>query len=45
MEHLAARGIACPLPVRGARRRGAAPAPAGKPAAIITFLHGCGRAA
>jgi homoserine kinase type II len=39
MEHLAARGIPCPLPVRG--RDGAALRRlAGKPAAITTFLPG-----
>lgn len=39
MEHLAARGIACPLPVRG--RDGAAlRSLCGRPAAITTFLPG-----
>jgi homoserine kinase type II len=39
MEHLAARGVACPLPVRN--RAGAALGRlAGRPAAIITFLDG-----
>ncbi len=39
MEHLAARGLACPLPVKG--RDGAAlRALAGRPAAICTFLPG-----
>ena len=40
MEHLAPRGITCPLPVRGARRRGAAACCAGRHAAITTFLPG-----
>jgi homoserine kinase type II len=39
MEHLASRGITCPLPVRN--RAGAALGElAGRPAAIITFLRG-----
>ncbi len=39
MEHLASRGIACPLPVR--RRDGAqATALNGRPAALLTFLNG-----
>lgn len=39
MEHLAARGVACPLPVRN--RAGAALGRlAGRPAVIITFLDG-----
>jgi homoserine kinase type II len=39
MEHLAARGVSCPLPVRN--RAGAALGRlAGRPAAIITFLDG-----
>jgi homoserine kinase type II len=39
MEHLAARGITCPLPVR--TRAGAALGTlAGRPAAIVTFLEG-----
>ena len=39
MEHLAARGMACPTPVHG--RDGAAlRALAGRPAAIVTFLPG-----
>ncbi|MDQ0470385.1 homoserine kinase [Labrys wisconsinensis] len=39
MEHLAGRGVSCPLPVR--RRDGAALGElAGRPAAIITFLEG-----
>lgn len=39
MEHLAARGISCPLPVRG---RDGAPLRrlAGRPAALISFLEG-----
>jgi len=39
MEHLAARGLACPTPVRG-RNREALSRLAGRPAAIITFLQG-----
>jgi homoserine kinase type II len=39
MEHLAAKGLSCPLPVK--RRDGAALGTlAGRPAAIITFLDG-----
>lgn len=39
MEHLAARGLACPTPVRN--RDGAMLKPlAGRPAAIVTFLKG-----
>ncbi len=39
MDHLAARGVACPLPLKG--RDGAAlHALAGRPAAIISFLEG-----
>jgi len=41
MEHLARRGIQCPLPVR-ARDGGALKRLAGRPAAIITFLEGIG---
>src|ERR1700742_4779554 len=39
MEHLAARGIACPKPVR---RRDGTPSTTvnGRPAALLTFLHG-----
>jgi homoserine kinase type II len=41
MEHLAGRGISCPLPVRD--RAGMALAElAGRPAAIVTFLTGMG---
>jgi homoserine kinase type II len=39
MEHLAARGLTCPQPVR-TRRRGARRTLAGRPAAIVTFLEG-----
>lgn len=39
MDHLAARGIACPLPVKG-RNGTALHALAGRPAAIISFLDG-----
>lgn len=39
MEHLAARGISCPLPVK-ARSGTALGRLAGKPAAIVTFLEG-----
>ncbi len=39
MEHLAARGLACPLPVHG-RDRQALRRLAGRPAAICTFLPG-----
>ena len=39
MEHLAAAGIACPLPVR-ARDGNALRTLAGRPAAIVTFLPG-----
>jgi homoserine kinase type II len=39
MDHLAARGISCPLPVH--QRRGASIGElAGRPAAIVTFLEG-----
>ncbi len=39
LEHLAARGIACPLPVRS--RNGAQSATLnGRPAAVLTFLNG-----
>jgi homoserine kinase type II len=41
MEHLARRGIQCPLPVR-ARDGEALKRLAGRPAAIITFLEGIG---
>ncbi|MGL4494996.1 MAG: homoserine kinase [Beijerinckiaceae bacterium] len=41
MQHLAARGITCPLPVKN--RAGAALGTlAGRPAAIVTFLDGMG---
>lgn len=39
MEHLAARGIACPLPIQ-ARDGQALRRLAGRPAVIISFLHG-----
>jgi len=39
MDHLAARGISCPRPIHG-RDGNALRTLAGKPAAIITFLHG-----
>jgi homoserine kinase type II len=39
MEHLAARGITCPLPVRDREGR-ALKELAGRPAALITFLEG-----
>ena len=39
MEHLAARGISCPLPVRS-RSGTALGTLAGRPAAIVTFLSG-----
>ncbi|MDE0382748.1 MAG: homoserine kinase [Defluviicoccus sp.] len=39
MDHLASRGIACPIPVRG-RDGEALRALCGRPAAIVTFLHG-----
>jgi homoserine kinase type II len=39
MDHLAARGINCPRPIHG-RDGDALRTLAGKPAAIITFLHG-----
>jgi len=39
MDHLAARGIACPLPVKG-RNGTSLHALAGRPAAIISFLDG-----
>src|SRR5258707_7621345 len=39
MEHLAARGITCPLPVRD-RKGTALSRLAGRPAAIVTFLQG-----
>ena len=39
MEHLAARGITCPLPVRD-REGSTLKALAGRPAALITFLDG-----
>jgi len=39
MEHLAARGLNCPQPVRN-RRGEAAGTLAGRPAAIVTFLEG-----
>jgi len=39
MDHLAERGIACPLPVKG-RNGTALHALAGRPAAIISFLEG-----
>ena len=39
MEHLAARGITCPLPVRDREGR-TLKALAGRPAALITFLDG-----
>ncbi|UFN46832.1 homoserine kinase [Roseomonas sp. OT10] len=41
MRHLAARGVACPLPV-AARDGEALRELAGRPAAICTFLHGHG---
>src|SRR3990172_5966355 len=39
MEHLAARGLTCPLPVRD-REGHALKGLAGRPAALITFLDG-----
>ena len=39
MDHLAARGISCPRPIHG-RDGSALRTLAGRPAAIITFLHG-----
>jgi homoserine kinase type II len=39
MEHLAARGVPCPLPVRG-RDGNALRQLAGRPAAVVTFLAG-----
>ena len=39
MEHLAARGLTCPLPVRDRKGR-ALKELAGRPAALITFLEG-----
>lgn len=42
MEHLAARGLTCPLPVRN-RFGGALGRIAGRPAAIVTFLEGVWR--
>jgi homoserine kinase type II len=39
LEHLAARGLSCPLPVRD-RSGGALGRLAGRPAAIVTFLDG-----
>ena len=39
MEHLANRGVNCPLPVRS-RSGGAVGRLAGRPAAIVTFLDG-----
>jgi homoserine kinase type II len=39
LDHLAARGVACPLPVRG-RDGEALRALAGRPAAVVTFLPG-----
>jgi homoserine kinase type II len=39
MEHLAARGLTCPQPVKN-RRGNAAGTLAGRPAAIVTFLDG-----
>ena len=39
MEHLAARGVPCPLPVRG-RDGNALRRLAGRPAAVVTFLAG-----
>jgi homoserine kinase type II len=39
MDHLAARGISCPRPIHGSDGQ-ALRSLAGKPAAIITFLHG-----
>ncbi len=39
MDHLAGRGIACPTPVRG-RDGEALRQLCGRPAAIVTFLHG-----
>ena len=41
MEHLAANGLSCPLPVRARDGRNLNPL-AGKIAAITTFLRGCG---
>jgi homoserine kinase type II len=41
MEHLAGRGISCPLPVRD-RKGNALNRVAGRPAAIVTFLSGMG---
>jgi homoserine kinase type II len=41
MEHLAGKGITCPLPVRD-RRGNALNRLAGRPAAIVTFLSGMG---
>jgi homoserine kinase type II len=41
MEHLASRGISCPLPVRD-RGGNALNHVAGRPAAIVTFLSGMG---
>jgi homoserine kinase type II len=43
MEHLAARGLNCPQPVRN-RSGGALGRLAGRPAAIVTFLEGIWRA-
>ena len=39
MEHLAARGITCPQPVKN-RNGGMLGSLAGRPAAIVTFLDG-----
>src|SRR6185312_7952354 len=44
MNHLAHQGVACPTPVR-ARDGGALRELCGRPAAIVTFLTGCGRGA
>jgi homoserine kinase type II len=41
MEHLAGRGISCPLPVKG-RDGEALRRIAGRPAAVVTFLDGIG---
>lgn len=40
MQHLAARGVACPVPLTDTQGRLSVPVAGGKQAAVVTFLHG-----